>query len=142
MVNILSLVFKYLFIIIIYIFIYNIIKLIYLDIRGLSFISSGNESYIKLLNDMDEIPYLIKEYYVLNRKMRFGRSLNNEVIIEDPYVSKHHAQIVNIDGELKIQDLNSANGTFLNNKKILGETSLRSGDIIKIGNLEFKFNKK
>lgn len=141
MFNILSIVFKYAFIIIIYFFIYSIIKLIYLDIRGLSFISSGNESYIELLNDMDSIPYLIKEYYVLNRKISFGRGLNNDVIVENPYVSKYHAEILNQNGELLIRDLNSSNGTYLNGKKILGETKLGSGDIIRVGDLEFKFKK-
>lgn len=142
MFNILSLVFKYAFIIIIYFFVYSIIKLIYLDIRGLSFISSGNESYIELLNDVESIPYLIKEYYLLNRDLSFGRSLNNDIVVENPYVSKHHGKITNVDGEYYIVDLNSANGTYLNNKKVLGESNLTNGDIIRIGELEFKFKKK
>lgn len=142
MFTILSLVFKYLFIIIIYFFIYTIIKLIYLDMRGLSFITSGNESYIELLNDVDTISYLIKEYYVLNRKISFGRGINNEVILGDPYISKHHAEIVNRDGEFVLRDLNSSNGTYLNDKQILGEVELKSGDIIGLGDLQFKFKKK
>ncbi len=142
MFKLISLVFKYLFIIIIYFFIYSIIKLIYLDIRGLSFITSGNEGYIELLNDIEAIPYLIKEYYVLNREINIGRSLNNDIVIEDPYVSKHNTKLFKLDGKYIIKDLNSANGTYLNGKKLLGATELKSGDVLKVGDLEFKFKNK
>ena len=137
--NILSLVFKYVFIIIIYFFIYSIIKLIYLDIRGLSFVTSDDSSYIHLLNDIETIPYLIKEYYVLNRKIDIGRSINNDIIIQNQFVSKNHARLEKENNNHYISDLNSSNGTYLNGKKLVGTAELSHGDIIKIGNIEFEF---
>lgn len=139
MYNILSLVFKYIFIIIIYFFIYSIIRLIYLDIRGLSFITSEDTSYIRLLNDPESLPFLIKEYYVLNRKLNIGRSINNDIIIQNEYISKNHARLEKRERKYYISDLNSSNGTFLNGKQILGTVELNNRDIIKMGNIEFEF---
>lgn len=141
MFNILSVIFKYLFIIVIYFFIYSIIKLIYMDIRGLSFVTTGDTAYIHLLSDIDSIPYLIKEYYLLNRELSLGRGINNDIIIPDAYVSKQHFRIKNIDEKYYLIDLNSANGTFLNGKKVLREGELKDGDIIRVHNIEFKFRK-
>lgn len=139
MYNILSLVFKYVFIIIIYFFIYSIIKLIYLDIRGLSFMTSDDTSYIRLLNDMESLPFLIKEYYVLNRRLDIGRSINNDIIIQNPYVSKNHTRLEKEGNKHYVSDLNSSNGTYLNGKQVLGTVELRNGDILKIGDIEFEF---
>lgn len=139
MYNILALVFKYIFIIIIYFFIYSIIRLIYLDIRGLSFITSEDTSYIRLLNDPESLPFLIKEYYVLNRKLNIGRSINNDIIIQNEYISKNHARLEKREGKYYISDLNSSNGTFLNGKQILGTVELNNRNIIKMGNIEFEF---
>lgn len=64
-----------------------------------------------------------------------GRSNQNDIIINDPHVSRTHAQIVISDnGNRSIVDCNSVNGTYVNNKKITGEVTLTPGDTVKIGN--------
>lgn len=142
MFNLLSMVFKYIFIILIYFFIYSIIKLIYMDIRGLSFVTTNEKAYIELINDLEEIPYLIKEYYLLNRELDLGRGINNDIIIPDAYVSKQHLKIVKRDKKYYVMDLNSANGTYLNEKEVLRDGELKDGDIIRVHNVEFKFREK
>lgn len=63
------------------------------------------------------------------------------IVLRDPNVSRHHAQLVFENGEWVIHDLNSTNGTLVNDIDI-EECSLRDGDIITIGliNLQFKGN--
>ena len=61
MYNILAILFKYIFIVIIYLFIFSIIRLIYLDIRGMEGISSDEKVYLKLINRKDSLPFKIKE---------------------------------------------------------------------------------
>lgn len=64
-----------------------------------------------------------------------GRSQNNDVIINDPYVSRTHAQMVfHDDGKVGILDLGSKTGTFVNGQKIQGEYFLNPNDVVKIGN--------
>lgn len=63
-----------------------------------------------------------------------GRSIDNDVCINDPYVGRHHCQIVqHDDGVFAIVDMNSTNGTFVNGRRIFGEAQLQPDDSVIIG---------
>ncbi|NLY85094.1 MAG: FHA domain-containing protein [Tissierellia bacterium] len=139
MYNILALLFKYIFIIIIYLFIFSIIRLIYLDIKGMNVVSFDNKAYIKLINRKDYLPYKIEEYYIIDKVLTLGRHGENHIVVKDPYISKEHFQIVEDEDEYYLEDLGSANGTYLNGDKIYDIVKLQDGDIIKAGQIEFLF---
>ena len=139
MYNIFSLIFKYIFIIIIYLFILSIIRLIYLDIRGIGTTPLDNSVYLKLINRKDSLPFKVKEYYPLEDLVSLGRGNDNKIIIKDPYVSKNHLKIVEDEGNYYLEDLNSANGTYLNGDKIMDVIELKNGDRIRIGQVEFLY---
>lgn len=81
--------------------------------------------------------YLIlpnKEIFPLKRTItQIGRKNDNHLIIDNPMISRNHAQIRNINGTFMIFDLNSTSGTFLNGVKI-NQALLRPGDVISIAN--------
>lgn len=54
-------------------------------------------------------------------------------------VSGKHCEIFVRDGKFYIKDLQSANGTYVNNSKVLTETEIFSGNILKLGRLEVRF---
>lgn len=139
MFNILSLLFKYIFIIIIYMFIFSIIRLIYLDIRGMGSSNMGDEAYLKLINRKDSLPFKVNEHYSIDKVLTLGRQGDNDIIIKDPFVSKKHLKIVKDEGEYYLEDLNSSNGTFLNNQSVEDVVRLANGDRIGIGSIEFLF---
>ncbi|MBU5310541.1 FHA domain-containing protein [Tissierella carlieri] len=139
MYNILAILFKYIFIVIIYLFIFSIIRLIYLDIRGMEGISSDEKVYLKLINRKDSLPFKIKEYYSIDDSISLGRHGDNNIVVKDPFVSKRHFQIIEDEGDYYLEDLNSANGTYLNGDKIFDVVRLNDGDIIRIGQIEFLF---
>ena len=139
MFNVLSLIFRYIFIVIIYLFILAIIRLIYLDIKSMYSIDEEVGSYLKLINRKEMIPYRIKEEYTLNEKITIGRGTQNDIVLRDPYVSKKHLNIIEDEGKYFLEDLDSANGTYLNNQKVLDVTMLKNGDRIKLGQIEFLF---
>lgn len=139
MYNILAILFKYIFIVIIYLFIFSIIRLIYLDIRGMEGISSDDRVYLKLINRKDSLPFKIKEYYSIDDSITLGRHGDNNIVIKDPFISKRHFQIMEDEGDYYLEDLNSANGTYLNGDKIFDVVKLNDGDIIRIGQIEFLF---
>ena len=66
--------------------------------------------------------------------MTLGRDSRTGVYVNDPSVSREHAQIVEKDGNFYLRDLSSANGTFLNGERV-SETDylLSDGDAISLG---------
>jgi hypothetical protein len=64
--------------------------------------------------------------------MKLGRKPGCDIVLDNLAVSGEHANIFTIGGDSFIQDLNSTNGTFINNKKIT-KHHLRNGDQVVIG---------
>lgn len=70
--------------------------------------------------------------------MTIGRGPENQLVLSDLQVSRHHARLDIGPGVFELIDLNSANGTFLNGKRIEREL-LGDGDIISIGSHLLRF---
>lgn len=143
MFNLVSLIFKYVFIFIIYVFILSIIRLIYLDIKGIYPMAVNNSAaYLKLINRKDTLPFKVREYYPLNDDVSLGRANSNQIVIKDPYISKKHLRIVKDEGKYYLEDFNSANGTFVNGDRVMDVVNLKNGDRITVGQVEFLFVNK
>lgn len=65
--------------------------------------------------------------------VRIGRGSGSDIIIQDPEVSRVHAQLVRQPDGYAIQDLGSTNGTFVNYERVTGLTALAHGDVIAFG---------
>jgi pSer/pThr/pTyr-binding forkhead associated (FHA) protein len=63
----------------------------------------------------------------------FGRSGAATVTLNDPYVSDQHARVEHRGGDWVITDLQSTNGTFVNQVKITSPTPITAGDQLGIG---------
>lgn len=61
-----------------------------------------------------------------------GRIPGNDVIIPLPLVSKRHARIVRVGDDLYLEDLNSANGTLVNERRVAERALLKDGDTIRV----------
>lgn len=68
-----------------------------------------------------------------------GRSRGCDIVVEDPGVSRRHAEIRPAEEGWMIRDLGSTNGVYLNRSPIQGPTELRSGDHIELGETEIVF---
>jgi hypothetical protein len=68
-----------------------------------------------------------------------GRSRGCDIVLEDPGVSRRHAEIRPAEDGWMIRDLGSTNGIYLNRSHIDGPTELRSGDHIELGETEIVF---
>jgi len=64
--------------------------------------------------------------------LTIGRSTNNDICIPDRHVSRRHAVVKYRDGIFMIDDLDSANGTFVNDMRLTEEFPLASGDQIRL----------
>ncbi|MBI1819308.1 MAG: FHA domain-containing protein [Nitrospirae bacterium] len=77
--------------------------------------------------------------FPLERKERFciGRS-GGDLVIKDPKISKVHCVIEFYDGIVVIKDMNSTNGTLLN-QMVLAEDFIKDGDRLQVGNTTLLF---
>ena len=71
--------------------------------------------------------------------LSIGRSAEADVRIEDRYASGVHARIFSRDGHTYLEDMNSTNGTLLNDATLNGEAELIDGDVVRIGDTEFRY---
>lgn len=62
-----------------------------------------------------------------------GRSQEADLIIDDPYASDFHARVTSQNGQTRVEDLGSTNGTYVNGRRITAPTSLSKGDTVQIG---------
>ncbi|TEU17530.1 MAG: FHA domain-containing protein [Anaerolineales bacterium] len=62
-----------------------------------------------------------------------GRRDDNDVVIDNPQISRRHASLSWEEGTFVLRDLGSANGTFLNAVRITEPHALREGDVIGLG---------
>lgn len=62
-----------------------------------------------------------------------GRDPGNDIVINDPHVSRQHARITQQGGLMVIEDLGSTNGTFVNGMRLTGPHTLADGDVIGLG---------
>lgn len=67
-----------------------------------------------------------------------GRKLENHVVIDDPRVSRTHAQLRVIKGHFVLFDLNSTGGTFVNGQRT-SQTVLYPGDVISLAGVTLVF---
>ena len=61
-----------------------------------------------------------------------GRSPGNEIYVKSKFVSRHHAQLVSDDDGCVIEDLNSTNGVFIDEKQVK-KHRLKNGDVVSLG---------
>lgn len=62
-----------------------------------------------------------------------GRDLSNEVVINDPEISRRHSRLLFSNGAYLLEDLGSTNGTSINGQRLVSPSALHHGDIITLG---------
>ncbi len=68
------------------------------------------------------------------KTLNIGRNFDNEIVVQDPTVSRNHATLILNDYGYTIRDNSSSNGTFVNGNRVYGETQISRNDILKVGN--------
>ena len=122
------------------------------DVRATRLLDPGatNELLVNLQNDVDQLPASAKPHFVLiadgqvaetfeldadgdaGEVWTIGRDAGCEVALADPTVSGQHAQVFHQDGQWRLVNLVSANGTSVNGEKCL-TAYLSDGDQIDVG---------
>src|SRR2546423_11397336 len=77
--------------------------------------------------------------YEIKDEVTLGRSPSCEIPLEDSKVSRRHAKVFVKEGQTRITDLGSRNGTVVNGEKIEGEAILLPGDRVQVGDSTILF---
>lgn len=79
-----------------------------------------------------------KEIQLNKETFTLGRKPDNDIPIDNLAVSGHHAKILTILNDSFVEDMNSTNGTYVNDT-LIKKHALKHGDVIKIGKHELKY---
>ena len=83
---------------------------------------------------------LENQRFSVTDEMRLGRETDNDLILTDQKVSRHHAIIQRTGIVYQIVDQNSGNGTYVNGKRISEPTVLKHDDLVLIGDTKLKIH--
>ena len=73
------------------------------------------------------------------KTISIGRSEDNDIVVDDPTVSRHHARITHQDGKYTLEALGSTSGTRVAGKEVT-MAQIAAGETVKFGNTEVGFN--
>jgi pSer/pThr/pTyr-binding forkhead associated (FHA) protein len=80
----------------------------------------------------------VKVFPLTKSVINIGRRLDNQLVIDDPRVSRNHAQLRAIKGRFVIFDLNSTGGTFVNGQRT-SQSVMYPGDVISLAGVPLVF---
>jgi hypothetical protein len=118
---------KALFIVVLYLYLWYVAK----AVRG----------HLGAGADRREAPEMTVTRSPTNQQLNFsvtgalivGRSAEADVTIDDPYASDFHVRLGPHAGGVRLHDLDSTNGTYVNGTKIAAPTVLQRGDSVQVG---------
>ena len=94
-----------------------------------------------MANHPPEIPYLVmhqgprpqQAFSLRKNLLTLGRAEDNDIVIDDAEVSRHHARLTWQGNTWVIEDLGSSNGTYINGQRISAPTILAAGSQLQLG---------
>ena len=75
----------------------------------------------------------------IGTSLSIGRSSDNEIVVDEPTVSRNHALVKQIGQKYYLIDVGSSNGTFKDAKRVHNPTLLENKSIVQCGNMQFIF---
>ncbi len=94
----------------------------------------GGGARLVTVNPTDPVP---GEYSLLKDEVSVGRSEENDIVIPHVSVSRAHARLLRRNGAYEVMDLGSTNGTFVDDRKVVGFAAIPNGSRVRIGDIQF-----
>lgn len=132
-----TLIIRFVVIALIYIVLFRIIRIMYLDLKGGKNKKNKKSYALEVIGVPDALAVSKGSVYPVNDSITIGRKEDNSISIDDPYISQIHAEIIVNDGRMFVNDLESTNGTYVNGQRVKGKRELYAGDKLEIGRVIF-----
>jgi chromosome segregation ATPase len=75
---------------------------------------------------------------LLSKRTSIGRTPDNDIHLNEDFISRHHAVLLSSGVNMVLEDLNSTNGTYVNGERVNRRT-VKEGDLVTFGKTEFRF---
>jgi pSer/pThr/pTyr-binding forkhead associated (FHA) protein len=142
------LILKILFLVLLYLFIWRIVRTASRDLRlpQESFVLTPDQA-AQLLGGAKTVSTgrLVfadgRKRTIDSRALSIGRSAENDIPVEDDFASARHARIEPRRDGVWISDDGSTNGTYVNGQKLERPHRLQTGDVIRVGNTDVRYEK-
>ncbi len=95
---------------------------------------ASGEARLTAVERIDPIP---SEYTLLKAEVSLGRGEDNDIVIPHPSVSRSHARLARRDGSFVLTDLNSTNGSYVDNRPVQGSAVVSNGSEVRLGDIRF-----
>ncbi|MCL5773097.1 MAG: FHA domain-containing protein [Firmicutes bacterium] len=131
--------FKYLFVIFLYIFLIDVLRTIKRDLAKQQETKVPVPAHLNVISGAGKLPG-ISGTLVISGETLIGRSDECHVKIDDPFVSSKHARIYRKGKNFYIEDMGSRNGIYLNGSLIRKPALIEDGDEIMIQDVQLVFH--
>jgi pSer/pThr/pTyr-binding forkhead associated (FHA) protein len=81
----------------------------------------------------------LRDYELDKVRVTIGRTSNNDIVLNEPVVSGEHAAISQEGGVITLVDLDSTNGTYINDRLVVDKKPLKHNDVISVGSHDLLF---
>jgi hypothetical protein len=146
------LVLKIAFLVLLYLFIWRIVRTAGRDMRlpqesfilrpaaGGAVPSGGAVDFGRLVVVQSQVLPVGEAFGLESRQLTVGRGAQNDVSIEgDEFASAQHVRVEPRRDGVWVSDIGSTNGTYVNGSRIDGPRKLRQGDVVRVGETELRF---
>jgi pSer/pThr/pTyr-binding forkhead associated (FHA) protein len=140
---------KYVFLIVLYIFIARAVRAIYLELNPASGPAAARSAPPPTRSKKPkkapkklaviEGEKLKGKSFDLGDELIIGRGDKSHIVLDDTYVSTVHGRIFAKGDTYMVEDMGSTNGTYLNRRRINAPTEVQRGDRLKIGKTVMEF---
>ena len=137
MIDVVLLIGRLLFVAILYIFLFALVK------TGIGMVRGTNSKEKRWMLSVETGPKELRGVkIVVTGTVIVGRSPGADIVIAASYVSGRHAQFKLMGQNLFVEDLGSTNGTAVNNKMIAAPTALKNNDVVNVGDVAIRVKRK
>ncbi len=84
-------------------------------------------------------PFARRAFMLHQDVTTIGRGLGSDLLLQDQTISRQHARLTFMGGQWIIEDVNSANGVFVNKKRVRRPLALAHGDLVRCGDVEMVY---
>ena len=97
---------------------------------------AGNTQGARLVA-VDRVDPVPAEYSLMKDEISIGRGEDNDVVIPHASVSRQHARLMRREGGFELMDLNSTNGSYVDDRQIHGSAFVSAGSQLRLGDIRF-----